>query len=189
MQFEPPAKLLHAKGDPPIPWTRWKEEFLTYMKAIDGDRMGNERKKNILLHCLGSEGQAVFRNLPAVQEDLSSFEDVLAHMECRFKPTTSIALNRYTFYTRTQRETESFDDFLTALRALAISCNFGVICDEMIRNQIIVNVRSKRTQEQLWVLGNPNLHDTIATAKAFEQSARWMKTVEEVGAKNEKNCR
>ncbi|KAJ1169191.1 hypothetical protein NDU88_001097 [Pleurodeles waltl] len=36
------------------------------MKAIDDDNMSQEKKKNILLHCLGSEGQMVFRTLPPI---------------------------------------------------------------------------------------------------------------------------
>lgn len=56
MQFDPPSKFLQNKGEPPIPWSRRKEEFLTYLKAIDGERLSTERKKNIFLLCLGSEG-------------------------------------------------------------------------------------------------------------------------------------
>lgn len=66
MQFDPPGKFLPSKGEQVMPWVRWNEVFLTYMTAIDGQRMGAERKKSIFLHCLGSEGQVVFRSLPQV---------------------------------------------------------------------------------------------------------------------------
>ncbi|KAJ1164755.1 hypothetical protein NDU88_005189 [Pleurodeles waltl] len=58
-------------------------------------------------------------------------------------------------------------------------CNFGHITDEMIFDQIIVHVRSKRIQEQLWVMGDPKLQDVINTAKALEQSEKWIKTVQD----------
>ncbi|KAJ1164129.1 hypothetical protein NDU88_004574 [Pleurodeles waltl] len=57
-------------------------------------------------------------------------------------------------------------------------CSFGPITDEMIRDQIIVHVRSRRIQEQLWVMGDPKLQDVINTAKALEQSEKWMKLVQ-----------
>ncbi|KAJ1134846.1 hypothetical protein NDU88_001292 [Pleurodeles waltl] len=49
----------------------------------------------------------------------------------------------------------------------------------MIRDQIIVHVRSKRIQEQVWVMGDPKLQDVINTAKALEQSEKWIKTVQD----------
>lgn len=179
MQFDPPSKFLQNKGEPLIPWSRWKEEYLTYLKAIDGERLSAERKKNIFLHCLGSEGQVVFRTMPPVRSggDYNVFDEAVQRIEARFKPTTSVALNRFKFYTRCQEEGECFDDFLTALRALSVHCNFGMMKDEMIRDQIIVHVKSKKTQEQLWILGDPSLEIAISTAKAIEQSDKWIKSL------------
>ncbi|KAJ1209047.1 hypothetical protein NDU88_004426 [Pleurodeles waltl] len=57
-------------------------------------------------------------------------------------------------------------------------CSFGPITDEIIRDQIIVHVRSRRIEEQLWVMGDPKLQDVINTAKALEQSEKWMKSLQ-----------
>ncbi|XP_078528654.1 NACHT, LRR and PYD domains-containing protein 12-like [Lissotriton helveticus] len=184
MQFDPPAKFLQVKGDPPMPWSRWKEEFFNYMRAIDGERMGSERKKSILLHCLGSEGQEVFRTLPQITvasgsgDSLNVYTEALSRLEKRFKPTANIALNRFKFYTRAQKQEESFDDFLTALRSLTLHCNFGAMADEMIRDQIIVHIRNKKIQDKLWCIGDPNLEETIAIAKSTEMSEKWMGIVD-----------
>ncbi|XP_078528658.1 uncharacterized protein LOC144806095 [Lissotriton helveticus] len=84
------------------------------------------------------------------------------------------------FHKRVQDESECFDDFLTALRALSLHCNFCLITDEMIRDQIVVHVKSKKVQEQLWILGDPSLETAISTAKALEQSDKWIKSLDKV---------
>ncbi|KAJ1206202.1 hypothetical protein NDU88_001611 [Pleurodeles waltl] len=111
--------------------------------------------------------------------ELDVFKEALMRLENRFKTTPSIALNRFKFYTRIQHSEETFDEFLTALRGLSVHCNFGEMTDEMIRDQIIVHVKSRKIQEHLWVMGDPKLQDVISTAKALEQSEKWMKSVQD----------
>lgn len=148
-----------------------------------GNAWGLKEKKNIFLHCLGSEGQAIFRTLPQVVDtddsgdNINVYMEALMRMEKRFKAATNIVLNRFKFYTRKQNDEESFDEFLTTLRALSLHCNFGQMADEMIRDQIIVHVRNKEIQERLWVLGDPSLAEAISEVKAVEQSEKWMEVV------------
>ncbi|KAJ1213244.1 hypothetical protein NDU88_000882 [Pleurodeles waltl] len=128
----------------------------------------------------------VFRTLPPVliqdqtDGEVDVFKEALMRLEKRFKPTASLALNRFKFYTRALHSDETFDEFLTALRGLSIHCNFGDMTDEMIRDQIIVHVKSRKIQEHLWVMRDPKLEDVISTAKALEQSEKWMRSVQDV---------
>lgn len=62
-------------------------------------------------------------------------------------------------------ENLSFEEFLTALRGLSMSSNFGQMTDEMIRDQIVDHVKSKQIQEQLWVVGDPKLQDLLLLLK------------------------
>ncbi|KAJ1155097.1 hypothetical protein NDU88_007833 [Pleurodeles waltl] len=50
--------------------------------------------------------------------------------------------------------------------------------DEMVRDQIIVHVKSRKIQEHFWVMGDPTLQDVISTAEALGQPERWMKSVQ-----------
>ena len=161
---------------------KWIEEFFTYLAAIGADQMSAERNKNILFHLLGSEGQDIFRSLPKIEkledeEELDEFEEDLLRLDLRFKPNISITLESYHFYMRKQLENESFDDFLTALRSLSVTCDFGQNADEMIRDQLMVNTNNKKIKEHLWVIGNPTLSEVIRSAKAIKQLMQWVKEV------------
>ena len=44
---------------------------------------------------------------------------------------------------RMQREGESVDNFITDLYSLPEHCNFGILCDELIRDRIVVGIRDE----------------------------------------------
>lgn len=83
-------------------------------------------------------------------------------------------LPQYKFYIRPQKDDESMDEFVSALRKLSIKCKFGQMADELIRDQLIVHCRSKKAQERLWAAKNPTLKDAISIAKVVEESERCM---------------
>jgi hypothetical protein len=62
----PPSPFLPVPGDPPVPWNPWFQSFQLYMVAINLYGAADARKQEILLHCLGAEGQLVFSTLQPV---------------------------------------------------------------------------------------------------------------------------
>ena len=53
----------------------------------------------------------------------------------------------YLFNQRVQETGESFDSFLTVLRSLAKTCNFGSMQDRMIRDRVMVGVGDNSTRK------------------------------------------
>jgi len=53
--------FLALPGEPPIPWSRWKESFKTFTTAIRLADADDARLKALLIHSLGSEGQHIFQ--------------------------------------------------------------------------------------------------------------------------------
>ena len=58
----PPA-FLPTPGAPVLPWEQWRKAFEVYLLASGADDLPDIRKRAVLLHCLGCEGQNVFQNL------------------------------------------------------------------------------------------------------------------------------
>ncbi|XP_077541262.1 uncharacterized protein LOC144153500 [Haemaphysalis longicornis] len=56
--------FLPEPGRPPIPWTQWHQIFENYLLASGASEFPPERRKALLLHSLGVEGQRVFSSLP-----------------------------------------------------------------------------------------------------------------------------
>ncbi|ROL55397.1 hypothetical protein DPX16_20773 [Anabarilius grahami] len=59
----PPAPFLALLGEPPIPWIHWLQSFETFILAVGLTDVCAARKKALLLHCLGAEGQRVLGTL------------------------------------------------------------------------------------------------------------------------------
>ena len=61
-QLPQPAPFPAIPGYPPVPWHRCFQIFQTYLMAygLDDKSVSDARRREILLHCLGTEGQRVF---------------------------------------------------------------------------------------------------------------------------------
>jgi len=55
--LSPLSPFLALPGEPPIPWVRWLESFETFIVAAELADANDNRKKALLIHTLGSEGQ------------------------------------------------------------------------------------------------------------------------------------
>ena len=64
MALREPHAFLDEPGEPNVPWTQWFSAFETYIIATGGESFSAQRKKAILLHCLGFEGQRIYNSLP-----------------------------------------------------------------------------------------------------------------------------
>ncbi|KAH7971956.1 hypothetical protein HPB52_004387 [Rhipicephalus sanguineus] len=61
----PPPFFLATPGRPPLPWEQWEQLSNVYLVASGAAEFTPARRKAILLHCLGPEGQRIYQTLPA----------------------------------------------------------------------------------------------------------------------------
>ncbi|KAJ1193600.1 hypothetical protein NDU88_002896 [Pleurodeles waltl] len=180
----PPPFFLSLPGDPPIPWSKWKKVFLTYIRVC-GSNLSADRKTSILQHCLGAEGQEILENLPVIDSpdgaegdtNLNEFELTLLRLDRHYLPKVSIILQRYYFGKCKQSETETVEDFVTALRKLAAQCEVGDTLEERIRDQFMLECKSDKIREALWSKGDPNCDEVIMVAKQIEHSELCMENL------------
>jgi len=53
----------------------------------------------------------------------------------------NVTYERYVFKRRTQESGERFETFLSEVRRLARSCEFGAVEESMIRDRIVIGIR------------------------------------------------
>ncbi|KAH6945972.1 hypothetical protein HPB50_010957 [Hyalomma asiaticum] len=56
----PPPPFLATPGTPAIPWPRWVRLFEDFLLASGATDLPAPRRRALLLHCLGREGQRIF---------------------------------------------------------------------------------------------------------------------------------
>ena len=146
ISLSPPSHFLATPGQPPIPWTRWLDSFTTFLEAAGLDAASDARKRALLIHCLGQEGQRIFHALP---NNGSTYDTATTASATHFKPRESILPHRLNFRRRSQLPGETVVVFVQSLRELAAKCNFGALTDEFIRDHLIEKTLSARVRERL----------------------------------------
>ena len=99
-RLPPPPVFLATPGDPPVPWTRWLSTFETYLMAsgVDWANVTAARRRAILVHCLGIEGQIIFLSLT----ETDTYATAVTALRNHFGPKRSVMMERYTFLNNCQ---------------------------------------------------------------------------------------
>ncbi|CAN7989634.1 unnamed protein product [Ixodes pacificus] len=184
----PPPPFLPTPGRPSLPWEEWEQTFTVYLLASGAAACPPERRKAIPLHCLGAEGQRVFRTLPAgssaaapaVQDKPTAattdvYESALAALRKQFSTSCNVVVERHRFHRRNQHAGESVHDFVAALRQLVSHCSFNSQ-DEALRDQFVAGVASNRVRERFLLEGSSlSFESAVRIALRFEQAAEELK--------------
>ena len=113
---------------------KWKN----YETASDLNGKSDEKRTAILLTLIGDDALTVYNTFQWDDPSNSKKIDlVIQKFEEYCNPRQNIAYERYLFNSRQQHKFESMEEYLTQLRILAISCEFGRLEDSLIRDRII----------------------------------------------------
>ena len=172
-QVHPPPVFLPVPGDPPIPWLHWQRSFETYLLAAGLDDLPPERKKALLIHSLGAEGQRLFYSFATEAAisgtDTHCYANTLDALNAFFVPKVNVVAARYRFRQRAQHAAESTETYITALRA---KCNFGTMYDEMLRDQLLEKTASTRIPERLPMEPSLTLETAVELSRQIEEASR-----------------
>ncbi|KAJ1197721.1 hypothetical protein NDU88_001575 [Pleurodeles waltl] len=139
-----------------------------------------EKKKKILLHCLGAKGLQIYNRINKkirAPDQGDVFSHTLEDLTEYFRPAVCVAVDRFKCYHRKQQLEESVEDYVAALKNLALSCKFGNLHDDLIRDQIIMHTANHHIQEKLWSRGEASLREVIDLVKSAELTGRCAKAV------------
>ena len=115
-------------------------------------------------HTFEWENPADAKNLDKIQQKFEEY--------CN--PQKNETFERHVFKSRIQGPAESVDQFVTDLRVKAASCNFGMLTDSMIRDQIVSGIRSNQVRERLLREPDLSLMKAVKYCRAYEVSSLHM---------------
>ncbi|KAJ1198574.1 hypothetical protein NDU88_002413 [Pleurodeles waltl] len=168
-------------GEATLKWEEWREYFVNYISTFeDEEELTPEKKKKILLHCLGAKGLKIYNSInkkTRAPDQGDVFSHALEDLTEYFRPAVCVAVDRFKFYHRKQQLEESVEDYVAALKNLALSCKFGNLHDDLIRDQIIMHTANPHIQEKLWSREEASLREVIDLVKSAELTGRCAKAV------------
>ena len=130
------------------------------------------------MHCIGSEALKTFNGFSF--DDESSRKKLDKVIE-KFEEYTIRRINemfeRYRFNSRNQEPSEGIDAYVSALRNLAKTCNFGSLHDSLVRDRIVFGVQSKHTRQKLLQERKLTLEKCIDICRSNEATSSQMKEI------------
>ena len=131
LNVQPPPPFLQFPGDPPVGWAQWYHSLQTYLLAAGIDALSGIRKKALLEHCLGTEGQRILATLPTVapaqqlvkaggqqpQEDAEEllYRNVVDDLDAHFGSHVTVITERHRFRQRSQAQGGTIRQFVATL--------------------------------------------------------------------------
>ncbi|XP_064614576.1 uncharacterized protein LOC135478234 [Liolophura sinensis] len=169
--LKPPRQLDMDTTNLPDHWRKWKEELTLYMElAMIGKP--EDLKLKLFKYLIGPQGREIYSTLEFDQaEQDRNLNDVLAVFDRHCDPKKDETVERYHFFTRNQ-ESESFDKYLTDLRILAATCNFGELHDSLIRDRIVCGISEIHLRERLLREADLTLDKCVHICRASEISKK-----------------
>ena len=103
-----------------------------------------------------------------LEEDGKKYKTVKDKFDDYFMVRRNTIHKRMKFNRQCQGETESVDEFITDLYALAKYCEYGGLHDELIRDRIVVGIRDAQLSEKMQMEPELTLKRAVTLARQSE---------------------
>ncbi|CAG2218703.1 unnamed protein product [Mytilus edulis] len=135
------------------------------------------QKRALLLHLIGQDAQDIFETFT---ETGDTFEDAVAKFDQYFLPKKNQPVERHVFRKCKQNENESIDNYVTRLKNLAKTCDFGIMLNDAIRDQVVDMCYSTKLRRRLLREKDLTLEKVQDIARASEAADQHSAQFEEV---------
>lgn len=127
---------------------------------------------SMLLHVIGEEALAIYNTFQFEEDtgDEMKWEKVLKKFENYCMPKRNVTFEGHKFFTRSQHEHETTDQYATKLRNRATSCDFGDLKDSLIRDRIICGIVNSMVREHLLRQDDLTLDKTLQLCRSAENT-------------------
>ncbi|KAJ1156077.1 hypothetical protein NDU88_008802 [Pleurodeles waltl] len=168
-------------AESPIQWELWIDMFEAYVEVLEDQECYPKSYLALLKHRRGAVGLREFKNLPHVDitGEVDLYQLAKKQLQESYGRKINVVLEQYKFYSRMQHEDESIDQFVAALRGLAVTCKFEQISyDQVLRDQTLMKTKSHKIQDKLWLYGSDlTLKGAVDVARTIEVSEKCIQTV------------
>ncbi|KAL9953243.1 hypothetical protein ACROYT_G040629 [Oculina patagonica] len=174
----PLPHAMKCHGDVVGNWDFFKQQWSDYEIATGLDKREESVRLATLRSAMGRECLQIFLNLNLTEEDKKKVDKCLEALENYFKPGRNVVYERYVFNTCVQQNEESVQSYVTRLRKLAASCEYGELTDEFIRDRLVIGLKDKGDKVRLLREKKLDLQKAIQMCTTSEVVSRQMKNIQ-----------
>ena len=178
MSIKPPKPIVISENSIED-WRIWKQSFEFYAKATDLYTKDGEVQVATFMSVLGYEAINIYNSFVLSDDDKKDLKAIITHFDEYFLPQRNIIYERFIFNSANQKETESIEEYVTKLKNLANSCEFGILKEDLIRDRFVIGLNSDSIREKLLLEPKLMLKDAIEVAKSHEQTKKQIESLKE----------
>ncbi|CAG2229284.1 unnamed protein product [Mytilus edulis] len=161
-------------------WTQYVERMEHYFNANEIDE--EDQKRDIFLSVCGKNIYKLIRDLLApAKPGTKSLADLTKLVKDHRDPVPSEIIQRFKFNSRTRHSDESVRTFIAALRSLTEHCNYGDTLNAMLRDRLVVGIKSDRIQRRLLAEPNLTFEKALEIATAMETAEKNAQDIQASG--------
>lgn len=173
-----PPEPFSFEGNIAEGWKKWIKKFTTFLVATESDKKSDEVKIAILLHAVGEDGQEKFETFELTEAKQKVYKEVVKAFEDYCIPKKNETVCRHKYFQRTQKEDETFDEFLSDLKKLSLDCAFGELKDSLLRDKIVSGINNTQLKDRLLREEDLKLERCIQLCRTAELASQRMETLQ-----------
>ena len=132
-----------------------------------------------LLTVIGNDAIDVFNTITWDAEgDDTKTEKVLQKFEEHCEPKENVSYERYKFFSRAHESGETIDQYVTVLRKLSETCEFGTLRNSLIKDRIVLGVSNCKTRERLLRVQELPLEKALDVVRSAEMTEKQLQELE-----------
>ena len=170
--FGPPKPLEVCGRDMAKRWRIWRQQWESYFLVTGLSSKDKEVQQAVFIMSIGPDALEVMNTASYEKpEDKKDVKKILDIMEKHYLGEANTIYERYCFNVRNQQDEESFDEYLTELRILSQTCNYGSLEDELTRDRIVCGITSNSVRNCLLEKSDLKLKECIRICRAAEATS------------------
>lgn len=115
----------------------------------------------MMLTLLGEEGIRIYNSFKFTDAEKDKVTVLIKKFHDYFTPKKNLTFDRQQLFTRKQLQTETIEQFATALKNLANSCELKEMEDSLLKDLFICGVASSDIKEKLLLEDPKNLEEAL----------------------------
>ncbi|CAB4018506.1 Retrovirus-related Pol poly from transposon, partial [Paramuricea clavata] len=161
-----------------VNWKRFQRSWKNYEIGSRLKELRLEMRTATLLTCIGPDALDILEGLDFEEESQrNNIDIVMKKLEEYCVGETNEIYERYCFNKRDQEIYETVELYVTVLRKLAKTCNFGTLENSLIRDRLVVGIRDNNIRKRLLQVSKLTLKDAIDICRSYESTCLQLKAM------------
>ncbi|XP_026325937.1 uncharacterized protein LOC113234708 [Hyposmocoma kahamanoa] len=154
-----------------------KDDWRLYIERLEQyfivNNVKSEHQVPTLITVMGAEAYELLVNLCTPERPKTkTFQQITAILEGHLQPKPSELAERYKFRHRTQNSGETIAEYITVLKRMSKTCEFGNWLEESLRDQLVCGIISDTIRQRLFAESKLDFKRAYSLAVSMETAEK-----------------